>query len=194
MELCRLVTVCLLAALATPAATSAVSASAAAEPQRRQPVPRPFPRPGDPSQDAVEARDQRPTRPAPISTAATQEVPTEATLGLPIYPNARFITSYDAGRGQRYYLFGTNSSFQEMVAYYAVVLDERGDRVFDAPATHIFEVGRFREEEMAFPPSVTIKDYTWNGSDGYLNPSGGEPDRFKTVIQLVPQPPGQPQR
>jgi hypothetical protein len=81
-----------------------------------------------------------------------------------------------------------------MVAYYSVVLDERGDRVFDVPATHIFEVGRFREEEMAFPPSVTIKDYTWNGSDGYLNPSGGEPDRFKTVIQVVPQLPGQPQR
>ena len=115
-------------------------------------------------------------------------------LGLPIYPNATFITSYDAGRGQRYYLFGTNSSFQEMVAYYAVVLDERGDLVFDAPGTHMFEVGRYRENEMAFPPGVTVKDYAWNGSEGYLNPSGGEPAHFRTVIQIVPAPVRQTQR
>jgi hypothetical protein len=190
----RVFAVCLVAALAAPGATPVVVASAGAGPQRRQPVPRPFPRPGDVDQVPVETRNSRPTTPEPIPTAGAQEAPTEATLGLPIYPNARFITSYDAGRGQRYYLFGTNSSFQEMVAYYAVILDERGDRVFDAPATHIFEVGRFREEEMAFPPGVTIKDYTWNGSDGYLNPTGGDPARFKTVLQLVPPPPGQPQR
>ena len=81
-----------------------------------------------------------------------------------------------------------------MTDYYRLILDERGNRVFDAPATHIFEVGRFREREMAFPPSVTIKDYTWDGSDGYLNPKAGEPARFKTVIQLVPPPPGQTRR
>ena len=190
MGVCRLVAVCLVAAFVVP--VSAVSVSASAEPQRRQPVPQPFPRPGDAGQDAVETPDERPS--APGMTFGTQEAPTEATLGLPIYPNARFITSYDAGRGQRFYLFGTNSSFQEMVSYYAAILDERGDRVFDAPATHIFEVGRFREEEMAFPPGVTVKDYTWNGSDGYLNPTGGEPPRFKTVLQLVPPPPGQTQR
>ena len=113
---------------------------------------------------------------------------------MPIYPTAQFITSYDAGRGQRFYLFGTNSGFEQMVSYYRVILDERGDRVFEAPATHIFEVGRFREREMAFPPSVTIKDYTWGGSDGYLNLTGGEPARFQTVIQLVPPPPGQTRR
>ena len=112
-------------------------------------------------------------------------------LGLPIYPSAQFITSYDAGRGQRFYLFGTNLNFQEMVSYYTLVLDERGNRVFDAPATHTFEVGRFRENEMAFPPGVTVKDYTWNGSDGYLNLTGRGPDRFKTIIQLVTQPPDQ---
>jgi hypothetical protein len=44
---------------------------------------------------------------------------------------------------------------------------------------------------MAFPPSVTVKDYTWAGSAGYLNPTrGAEPARFKTVIQLVPAPVG----
>ena len=182
---------CLIAALAAPASTVIASAAAL---QRRQPVPRPFPRPGDTDQDAVATPDERAATPAPTSIAGTQAPPTEATLGLPVYPNAQFITSYDAGRGQRFYLFGTNFSFQEMVIYYSLVLDERGDRVFDSPATHMFEVGRFREDEMAFPPGVTVKDYTWNGSDGYLNPTGGEPARFKTVIQLVPPPPGQTER
>ena len=191
MSVRRLLAVCLVAALAPPAT---LIASAVGGAQQRQPVPRPFPQPSDTSRAAVETPDERAETPGPAATAGTQESPTEATLGLPIYPNARFITSYDAGRGQRFYLFGTNSSFQEMVGYYTVVLDERGDRVFDAPATHMFEVGRFREDEMAFPPGVTVKDYTWNGSDGYLNPTGGEPARFKTIIQLVPAPPGQTRR
>ena len=121
--------------------------------------------------------------------AAEDAPPTEETLGFPVYPNAQYLTSYDAGRGQRYYLFGTNSPFTDMVQYYSVVLDERGDRVFDAPPTHIFEIGRFREESMAFPPGVTIKDYTWNGSEGYLNTKlGAEPERFRTIIQIVPAP------
>ena len=67
--------------------------------------------------------------------------------------------------------------------------DERGDEVFKAPATHVFEIGRFREESMAFPPGVTIKDYTWNGLDGYLDPTPGSTARYATVIQIVPPPP-----
>ena len=31
--------------------------------------------------------------------------------------------------------------------------------LFEVPPTHAFEVGRFREETMAFPPGVTVKDY-----------------------------------
>jgi len=180
---------------------SIVATSANVEPQRR-PVPRPFPQPGDTEPGLSRTTDAGELGGglAPAPTAAADPIdemlapPTEATLGLPIYPTAQFITSYEAGRGQRFYLFGTNSTFEEMMNYYRLILDERGNRVFDAPATHIFEVGRFREREMAFPPSVTIKDYTWDGSDGYLNPKGGEPARFKTVIQLVPPPPGQTRR
>lgn len=131
---------------------------------------------------------------AAAGQVAPESSPTEATLGFPIYPNARFLRSYDAGRGQRYFLFGTDSTFQDMVNYYSLLLDERGDLVFDEPATHVFEVGRFREETMAFPPGVTVKDYTWNGSEGYLH-VGGEagPQRYRTIIQIVPalpEPPG----
>ena len=132
---------------------------------------------------------------AAAQTTSGDETPTAETLGFPVYPNAQYLTSYDAGRGQRYYLFGSNSPFAVMVRYYSVILDERGDRVFDAPPTHIFEIGRFREESMAFPPGVTIKDYTWNGSAGYLNPTlGAEPERFPTIIQIVPAPAPQPGR
>jgi hypothetical protein len=132
---------------------------------------------------------------AATESAAPVPPPTEETLGFPIYPSARFLRSYDAGRGQRYFLFGTNSTFVDMVNYYRLLLDERGDRVFDAPATHIFEVGRFREESMAFPPGVTIKDYTWNGSKGYLHAGGDAgPERYTTIIQIVPAPAPPPAR
>ena len=133
--------------------------------------------------------------PPAADAVAPEPLPTEETLGFPIYPSARYLRSYDAGRGQRYFLFGTQSTFVDMVNYYRLLLDERGDRVFDAPATHIFEVGRFREESMAFPPGVTIKDYTWNGSEGYLH-AGGEAgaERYPTIIQIVPAPTSPPGR
>jgi len=108
-------------------------------------------------------------------------------LGVQIYPGAEFLGSFDAGKGQRYYLFGTNASFTEIVNYYKVVLKQKGDLVFEEPAVHEFDIGKFKEETMAFPPSVTVKDYAWGGSAGYLNPKRGkEPARFKTVIQIVP--------
>jgi hypothetical protein len=110
---------------------------------------------------------------------------------MPIYPGAEFITSYNAGRGQRYYLFGTNSPFAEIVGYYRTVLKQRGELVYEEPPIHMFDVGRFREETMAFPPGVTVKDYTWGGAMGYLNPKrGAEPQRFRTIIQIVPAPAG----
>ena len=122
-----------------------------------------------------------PARPSPDAA------PTEATLGVPIYPGAQFIASYDAGRGQRYYIFGSAATFVDLVAYYRTVLKQKGELVYEVPATHAFDVGRFREETMAFPPGVTIKDYQSEISQGYPNPKpGGQPARFPTLIQIVP--------
>jgi len=110
-------------------------------------------------------------------------------LGVPIFPGAQFIASYDAGRGQRYFIFGSASSFVELVTFYRTMLKQRGELVYDVPATHSFDVGRYREETMAFPPGVTIKDYTYGGSAGYPNPKkGSTPERFPTIIQIVPPP------
>ena len=53
-----------------------------------------------------------------------------------------------------------------IVTYYRTALKQKGDVLFESPPTHQFEIGRFRDETMAFPPSVTIKDYTWGGSAG----------------------------
>jgi hypothetical protein len=157
-------------------------------------VPQPFPGGANPPRPApappqTVAPPAVPTPTPPATPAPSDEAPSEATLGFPVYPNAQFIASYDAGRGQRYYLFGSELPFAALVKYYQSALKNRGTLVFDAPATHVFEIGRFREETMAFPPGVTIKDYTWNGSAGYLNPKrNAQPGRFPTIIQIVPAP------
>ena len=75
--------------------------------------------------------------------------------------------------------------------YYRNALKQKGELVYEIPATHEFDVGRYNEETMAFPPGVTIKDYTWNGSAGYLNPKrDAKPERFPSIIQFVPPPAG----
>jgi hypothetical protein len=156
-------------------------------------VPVPFPKPADPKAQPPVKFDA-PEKPgtalaAPAAPAAAPQRPTDAMLGMPIYPSAEFLSSYDAGRGQRYYIFGTNTPFAQIVDYYKSVLKQRGELVYDEPPIHMFEVGRFREELMAFPPGVTVKDYSWAGSAGYLNPkAGATPARFRTIIQIVPAP------
>ncbi|MCC7416462.1 MAG: hypothetical protein IT176_04910 [Acidobacteria bacterium] len=162
----------------------------------QSPTPRPFPQPGAPP--------PAPARPGTVPPALadpaappTQPVlpgaeapPTEALLGVPLYPGAQFLASYDAGRGQRFYLFGTAASFVDLVNFYRNVLRQRGSQVFDVPATHEFDVGRFDDDTMAFPPGVTIKDFESQTSAGYPNPApGGEPDRFRSIIQIVPAGP-----
>jgi hypothetical protein len=162
---------------------------------QQPPVPRPFPKPG--TQQPAQPAPQNPVKPPPATPPGSQPparpqadgAPTEAELGVPLYPAAQFLASYDAGRGQRYYLFGSTASFVQLVEYYRTLLKQRGDVVFEVPATHTFEVGRFRQETMAFPPGVTIKDFQSELSQGYPNPKpGGQPARFPSIIQIVPVP------
>lgn len=155
---------------------------------QQPPVPQPFPRPGapQPQRPAPQPPPAQPPSAAP-APGPPDAIPTEAQLGVPIYPGAQFIRSYDAGRGQRYYIFGSAASFVELVTYYRTVLKQKGELVYEVPATHEFDVGRFREETMAFPPGVTVKDYQSEVSQGYPNPKpGGQPARFPTLIQIVP--------
>lgn len=162
-------------------------------------TPQPFPKAGE------QPRPQRPAEPAvntgsvpapPASKPVAQQPAADAgapAVSFPVYPSAQFLASYDAGRSQRYYVYGTTAPFADIVNYYRTQLDERGDLVFREPPTHMFEVGRFREETMAFPPGVTVKDWTWGGSQGYPNPKlGAQPARFPTIIVIVPPPPAAP--
>ena len=159
--------------------------------QQQPPVPQPFPRP-EASRPAPQQPPAGPPEAAPpeLSPApGNQTQPTDASLGLPIYPGAQFIASYNAGRGQRYYLFGSSVPFVDLVTYYRNVLKQKGAIVFEVPATHEFDVGRFNEETMAFPPGVTVKDFQSTVFQGYPNPKpGGEPAHFSTIIQIVPSP------
>jgi hypothetical protein len=155
-------------------------------------TPQPFPKPGTTKvAPPATAQPGKPPVVAPPTTPANpNDVPTEASLGVQIFPGAEFLHSFDAGKGQRYYLFGSNTPFLEIVNYYKTSLKQKGELVYDEPAIHEFDIGKFKEETMAFPPSVTVKDYTWGGSAGYLNPKRGkEPARFKTIIQIVPASP-----
>jgi hypothetical protein len=185
---------------ATALATSAFAqtpqpfprANTPAPPPAAAPAPRPqAPAPAAPQSTApVQAPSQAPAQPAAAAAARLPGEPDAASLGVPLYPGAQYLTSYDAGRGQRYYLYGATVPFAELVTYYRTQLKERGNLVFEDPPTHMFEVGRFREETMAFPPGVTLKDWTFAGSQGYPNPRrGAQPARFVSVIMIVPPPP-----
>jgi hypothetical protein len=173
----------LLAALAfgqTPQVVPQPSGSRPSQPARPAPPP--------PTTAATPAPQQPATATAAPPPATTAEAaPTEATLGVPIFPNAQFIASYNAGRGQRYYLFGTAASFVDLVNYYRTTLKQRGELTYEVPATHEFDIGKFDEDRMAFPPGVVIKDFQSDISPGFPNPKpGGQPARFPTIIQIVP--------
>jgi hypothetical protein len=171
------------------AATPAWSQTTAG--QTPPPAPKPFPQPGQPttSNPASKPPAPAPTQtPAQVAAPAIPGVPTEASLGVPPYPTSEFLGSYDAGRGQRLYLFGSNMGFIDVVAFYKNTMKTGGREVFRAPATQQFDFPgvKWVEETMALVPGVVVKDYTWNGSDGYLFVAGTTEKRFKTIIQIVP--------
>src|SRR5687767_10572024 len=84
-------------------------------------TPQPFPRPGVTQAPPPPAAPRPATQTSPAP--ADPNAPSAATLSVPVYPGAQFLASYDAGRGQRYYLFGTPARFDEVVGYYRTQLD-----------------------------------------------------------------------
>lgn len=130
--------------------------------------------------------------PKPFPTAGSTQTaaPPATTSGapVPIYPAAQFLESFDAGKGQQFHLYGTDAPVAEIVAFYKTALKNGGRVLFQAPMMHQFDLGRFQEDTMAYPPSVVIKDYTWNGATGYLHVAGTTSTRYKTIIQIVSAP------
>lgn len=137
------------------------------------PPPRPFPTAGAPSPAAPPTQAQQP--------------PVDPLLGTVMYPAAVFLETIDAGKGgQQYHLYGTDAPYVDIVNYFKTTLKQGGRTIFQAPAMHQFELGRFQEQTMAYPPSVVVKDYVWNGSEGYLHVAGTTQKRYRTIIQVVP--------
>ena len=157
--------------------------SSAPAPAAQQPKPAP-----PPPATAAPAPAPAPAKPASDTAATAPKAPDLG--GVPVYPSAVYLGSYDAGRGQRFHLYGVTLPYLEAVNFYRTALKAKGDVLFESPPTHQFDLGRFRESDVSFPPSVTVKDYTWGGAAGFPNPKAGEkPERVPTIVQIVPPPP-----
>ena len=153
-----------------------------APPPTAPPVPKPFP-------GAVQTPpDVKPSgQPEKPSASTTTRPAVQAQPGTaPIHPQAQLLDSFDAGQGQQYILYGTDLPYTTVVEYYKQLLRTGGSEIFRAPAMHRFDLARFDENTMAYPPSIVIKDYTWNGSSGYLHVDGSTEKRYRTIIQVVP--------
>jgi hypothetical protein len=163
----------------------------ATTPARPAPAPTPAPAPAQPRATRPPAAQPPAATPSAQAPDATAEpAPSEAVLGAPIYPGSVFLGSFTAGQGQRYYLFGSADSYALVVAYYRQALKSRGNEVYDVPPVWSFDLGRFREDSMAYPPSVVVRDHVAGGRQGYLHASGTLAQRYPTVIQVVPPPVG----
>jgi hypothetical protein len=162
-------------------------------PAKPGPAAAPAQTPVTPAQPGAKPAAPAPAQAPQTRTATPPEVadvpPAACKQATPVLSGSQYLASYDAGMGQTYCIYGSTLAFADVVTYYRTALKDRGELVFDAPATHMFEVGKFKETDVAFPPGVTVKDYTWGGSPGYMNPKpGATPEFFPTVIQIVPPP------
>ena len=156
-----------------------------AAPAQDPPRPRPFP--GAPAPAAAQ-----PTQPDPSAAqTAAQVAPqgaVDADTGVPLYPDAVLLGKYEAGPGQPFYIYGSQSAYANVVEFYRGVLKDRGRALFGGPM-HQFDLGRYRRETMALQPAVTVKDYLWNGREGYAHVDGLASTKYPTIIQIVPAPP-----
>lgn len=145
------------------------------------PVPSPFPgAPAAPSTPRTQPATPPPSAaPAPVAAPDLPGTP-------PVYPTADYLDAIDAGSGQRYYLYGTNAPYSEIVSYYRTVTKSGGREIYRSPGTYQFDLGRFNDERMAYPPSVVVKDYSASTPAGYLHVSGTNETRYRTIIQIVP--------
>ena len=66
---------------------------------------------------AAPPASQRPQPPRPATNVPPlfpeEAAPSESVLGVTVYAGAVFLTSYEAGKGQRFYLYGSNAGFTE---------------------------------------------------------------------------------
>jgi hypothetical protein len=139
------------------------------------PRPRPFPGPG-----TAPATQTTPGQPPAANV--------DPATGVPIYPGAQLLSKFDASPNQPFYIYGTSAAYVTVVEYYKTVLKDKGRQLFSGPM-HQFDLAKFKKETMTLQPAVTVKDFTWNGREGYLHVTGRQMVKYPTVIQIVPVTP-----
>jgi hypothetical protein len=157
----------------------AASLAAQAQPPTQAPPP------------PVQAPPPKPTpspAPAPQAGQTGQPAPVDARLtGVPIYPSADFLESFDIGDGQSVFVFGTNDLYDDVVAYYKSQLGKSSEVSKREPAIQQFDLGSTGSGSITKQrPSVLVKDFTWPDPAGYLHVSGAVSTRYKTLIQIIP--------
>lgn len=160
----------------TAALLAFVLAAATALAAQGPPRPRPFPGAAQPSTQTAPAQG-RPQAPA-----------ADPSLGIPLYPGAELLGTYEAGPNQQMHIYGSSAVFTTVVEFYRTALRDRGRQLFGGPM-HQFDLARYRRETMMLQPAVTVKDFTWNGREGYVHVSGRQIVKYPTVIQVVPAMP-----
>ena len=163
----------------------AAGVAAASLGAQNPPAPRPFP--GAPPPPPATTQPAQPDTQTDAQAVAAQPA-TDPASGVPLYPGSVLLTQFTAGPNQQVYIYGSTSTFANVVEYYKGVLSERGRELFEGPM-HQFDLGRFRRETMTLQPSVTVKDFTWNGREGYAHAEGTHVVKYPTIIQIVPAGP-----
>ncbi len=160
-------------------------------PPAQTPVPRPTPFPGatpPPSSSAPQ-----PAKPADAAARPTVTVSGDLgqvdpkLAGIAAYPGAEMLDTYDAGKNQRLFVFGTNDTYDAVVTFYKTQLKKSGEEVSRTPRIQQIDLANFDANSMAQRPSVIVKDYTWPDTAGYLHVVGTTEKRFKTLIQIIPK-------
>jgi hypothetical protein len=169
------------------AMTLSASLAAFQTPPAQTPPPKPTPFPGS-------GTTAKPAPPPTATPTASASVAGESDLGLvdprlagiAAYPGAEFLAAYDAGTGQKLFVFGTNETYEAVTAFYKTQFKKSGDEVSKQPRIQEFDLGAFNSSTMSQRPGVIVKDYTVPDPDGYLHVSGTTQKRFKTLIQIIP--------
>jgi hypothetical protein len=159
---------------------SAALLAQSASPPVQTPVPKPFP--GARASGESGSPDVQPQVAAGEDAGRLDP----RLTGVPLYPGAEFLQTFDAGLDQTMWSFGTNDSFAAIVAYYKGQFRKSGDEVSKTPAIQQFDLGSFDSRTMAQRPSVIVKDFTWPELSGYLHVSGTTKKYYKTLIEIIP--------
>lgn len=157
-----------------------MSASVAA---RQTPPPKPTPFPGiGPKPTPTATPTQTTATAGPLDLGSVDP----RLAGISGYPGAEFLAQYDAGSYQKLFVFGTNETYEAVLAFYKTQFKKSGEEVSRQPRIQQFDLGAFNSSNMSQRPSVIVKDYTQPDPEGYLHVSGTSQKRFKTLIQIIP--------